>query len=137
MRTKSLGKEEKKGNSQCALCCRVLYAKKQMWITPGLGNTINWCVTGPMLTTNRTEENFMVSGFGPEEAEKTCKMIKHLKIPYGGTLESLIENTTRENINKILVEEKVQMQALLIVIFKVQRSCSAQILNDRMLYRFL
>ncbi|KAF9284809.1 hypothetical protein BGZ68_004391 [Mortierella alpina] len=77
-----------------------------MWITPGLRNTINWCVTGPMLTTNRTEENFMVSGFGPEEAEKTCQMIKHLQIPYGGTLERLIQNTARNNINKILVEEK-------------------------------
>ncbi|KAF9965472.1 hypothetical protein BGZ70_004809 [Mortierella alpina] len=77
-----------------------------MWITPALGNTINWCVTGPMLTTHRTEENFMVSGFGPEEAEKTCQMIKHLQIPYGGTLERLIQNTARNNINKILVEEK-------------------------------
>lgn len=55
----------------------------------------------------------MVSGFGPEEAEKTCQMIKHLQIPYGGTLERLIQNTARNNINKILVEEKVNMQGLL------------------------
>lgn len=92
-----------------------------MWITPGLRNTINWCVTGPMLTTNRTEENFMVSGFGPEEAEKTCQMIKHLQIPYGGTLERLIQNTARNNINKILVEEKVNMQGLSKVFFFITR----------------
>lgn len=49
----------------------------------------------------------MVSQFGQEEAERTCLLIKDLKIPFGGTLADLIKNTSRECITKILVEEKV------------------------------
>ncbi|KAG0197179.1 hypothetical protein BGX28_009313, partial [Mortierella sp. GBA30] len=77
-----------------------------MWITPSPGNRISWCVTGPMLTANPESENFMVSSFGPEEAERACDSVRHLKIPYGGTLGDLIDLTTPDCLTKILVEEK-------------------------------
>ncbi|KAF9095656.1 hypothetical protein BGX23_000156 [Mortierella sp. AD031] len=77
-----------------------------MWISPCSGDRVSWSVTGPMLTNNSGDENFMVSEFGQEEAERTCFLIKDLKLPFGGTLADLIKNTSRECITKILVEEK-------------------------------
>ncbi|KAF8927159.1 hypothetical protein BGZ58_010587 [Dissophora ornata] len=77
-----------------------------MWLSPTSGNKVNWSVTGPLLTSNRSEENFMVSQFGPEEIDKTCRLLEHLQIPYGGTLADLIANTPRDCITKFLVEEK-------------------------------
>ncbi|KAG0275463.1 hypothetical protein BGZ95_008761 [Linnemannia exigua] len=89
--------------------CNIVIGKDSpytLWISPVSGDKVNWSVTGPMLTNNIDNENFMVSQFGQEEAERTCLLIKDLKIPFGGTLADLIKNTSRECITKILVEEK-------------------------------
>ncbi|KAG9071840.1 hypothetical protein KI688_006056 [Linnemannia hyalina] len=89
--------------------CNIVIGKESpytLWISPTSGDKVNWSVTGPMLTSSASDENFMVSQFGQEEAERTCLLIKDLKIPFGGTLADLIKNTSRECITKILVEEK-------------------------------
>ncbi|KAI1319859.1 hypothetical protein EDD11_002853 [Mortierella claussenii] len=77
-----------------------------LWITPASGNRITWSVTGPLLTSNKSEQNFMVSQFGSEDVDKTCRLVESLEIPYGGTLGDLIAETPRECMTKILVEEK-------------------------------
>ncbi|KAG0061649.1 hypothetical protein BGZ90_003461 [Linnemannia elongata] len=89
--------------------CNIVIGKDSpytLWISPTSGDKVNWSVSGPLLTNNAGDENFMVSQFGQEEAERTCLLIKDLKIPFGGTLADLIKNTSRECITKILVEEK-------------------------------
>ncbi|KAF9910303.1 hypothetical protein EC991_006802 [Linnemannia zychae] len=89
--------------------CNIVIGKDSpytLWISPVSGDKVNWSVTGPLLTSNSDNESFMVSQFGQEEAERTCLLIKDLKIPFGGTLADLIKNTSRECITKILVEEK-------------------------------
>ncbi|ORZ10631.1 hypothetical protein BCR41DRAFT_128238 [Lobosporangium transversale] len=77
-----------------------------MWLSAVSGNRITWCVTGPLLTCNKSEQNFMVSQYGPEEVDKACQLIEDLETPFGGKLGDLIAETPRENITKILVEEK-------------------------------
>ncbi|KAF9434025.1 hypothetical protein BGZ76_008670 [Entomortierella beljakovae] len=77
-----------------------------MWISPTSEDRINWSVTGPLLTDNKGDQNFMVSQFGQEEVEKACDIIGPLECPYGGTMEGLLANTPKENITKILIEEK-------------------------------
>ena len=49
----------------------------------------------------------MVSEFGPEEAENACRLIKDLKVPFGGTVADLIANTPKDCLMKYLVLEKV------------------------------
>lgn len=79
----------------------------QMWISPTSENRITWSVTGPLLSDGRSEQNFMVSQFGPEEVNKACSLIEALDNPFGGTMADLIAHTPKENMVKILVEEKV------------------------------
>lgn len=79
-----------------------------MWISSTAGNRINWCVTGPLLTPDKTTQNFKVSEFGPEAVEAVCDLIHDLKIPFGGTLGDLIAKTPKDCITKVLVEEKVK-----------------------------
>ncbi|KAF9922140.1 hypothetical protein FBU30_007790, partial [Linnemannia zychae] len=89
--------------------CEIVVGKESsyiLWISPTSENKVNWCVSGSMLTNKSGYENFMVSQFGQEEAERTCLLIKDLNLPFGGTLGDLMKNTPRECITKILVEEK-------------------------------
>ncbi|KAF9206897.1 hypothetical protein CPC16_010921 [Podila verticillata] len=89
--------------------CNIIIGKESpytMWINSTAGNRINWCVTGPLLTPDKTKQNFAVSEFGPEAVEAVCDLIHDLKIPFGGTLGDLIMKTPKECITKVLVEEK-------------------------------
>ncbi|KAF9179046.1 hypothetical protein BGZ51_008159 [Haplosporangium sp. Z 767] len=77
-----------------------------LWISAVSENRISWTVTGPLLTSNGSIENVMVSEFGPEEAENACRLIKDLKVPFGGTVADLIANTPKDCLLKYLVLEK-------------------------------
>lgn len=77
-----------------------------MWLSPAPGNRIVWSVTGELLSPGDSDENFRQSEFGPEAIDAVCGLIQDLKTPYGGTLGDLIGQSQRDNITKVMIEEK-------------------------------
>ncbi|KAF8953119.1 hypothetical protein BGZ52_001696 [Haplosporangium bisporale] len=77
-----------------------------MWLSPAPGNRIVWSVTGELLSPGDSDENFRQSEFGPEAVDAVCGLIQDLKTPYGGTLGDLIRQSQRDNITKVMIEEK-------------------------------
>ncbi|KAG0029271.1 hypothetical protein BGZ81_003978 [Podila clonocystis] len=66
------------------------------------------------LTKNSSKENdsFRNSEWGPEAAEAMCKKVRDLRVPGGKdghalTIGELIDNTPKELISKVMLEEKV------------------------------
>ncbi|KAG0277992.1 hypothetical protein BGZ95_004930 [Linnemannia exigua] len=56
---------------------------------------------------SKENDTFRASDWGPESAHMLCNEIRDYKIPIGGTLGDLIDNTPKENIAKVLLEEKL------------------------------
>lgn len=77
-----------------------------MWLSPAPGNRIVWSLTGELLSPGDSEENFRQSEFGPEAIDAVCGLIQDLKTPYGGILGDLIGQSQRDNITKVMIEEK-------------------------------
>jgi hypothetical protein len=53
------------------------------------------------------QRNFRYSEWGPEAALSLCKEVAHLPCPYGGTLGEVIDKTAKDQITKVMLEEKV------------------------------
>ncbi|KAF9971627.1 hypothetical protein BGZ65_010302, partial [Modicella reniformis] len=78
-----------------------------LWLTPTVGNRLAWSVGGELLTPEGSDDiNFKQSEFGPEAIDAACALVQDLTLPWGGTLGSVIENTQRDFITKVMVEEK-------------------------------
>lgn len=78
----------------------------QMWLSPASGNRIVWSVTGELLSPGDSDVNFRQSEFGPEAVDAVCGLIQDLKTPFGDTLGDLIGQSQRDNITKVMIEEK-------------------------------
>ncbi|KAG0332701.1 hypothetical protein BG000_009811 [Podila horticola] len=77
-----------------------------MWLSPASGNRIVWSVTGELLSPGDSDVNFRQSEFGPEAVDAVCGLIQDLKTPFGDTLGDLIGQSQRDNITKVMIEEK-------------------------------
>ncbi|KAG0034415.1 hypothetical protein BGZ82_005751 [Podila clonocystis] len=77
-----------------------------MWLSPASGNRVVWSVTGELLSPGDSDVNFRQSEFGPEAIDAVCGLIQDLKTPFGGTLGDLIGQSQRDNITKVMIEEK-------------------------------
>ncbi|KAF9116084.1 hypothetical protein BGW39_002834, partial [Mortierella sp. 14UC] len=59
------------------------------------------------LDLSKESDTFRASDWGPESAHALCKEIREYKIPIGGTLGDLIDNSPKEYVTKVLLEEKL------------------------------
>lgn len=62
--------------------------------------------------SSKDNDSFRNSEWGPEAAEAMCKKVRDLKVPGGKeghvlTIGDLIDNTPKERISKVMLEEKV------------------------------
>ncbi|KAG0247964.1 hypothetical protein BG011_000668 [Mortierella polycephala] len=88
-----------------------------IWLMPLNNNRISWMINGKMFTPqatnkkdakNQLEENFKASEWGPEAAEELCNEVRGFECPYnGGTIGELIDNTPKEVISKVMLEDKM------------------------------
>ncbi|KAG0368113.1 hypothetical protein BC939DRAFT_505742 [Gamsiella multidivaricata] len=72
-------------------------------------NRICWFVTLQLeRASSKAREEKIVnnSEWGPEAAEAMCQQVKNFKMPYGGELGDLIEQTDKGLISKVMLEEK-------------------------------
>lgn len=63
-------------------------------------------------SSSKENDSFRNSEWGPEAAEAMCKKVRDLKVPGGKdghilTIGELIDNTPKERISKVMLEEKV------------------------------
>ncbi|KAG0002698.1 hypothetical protein BGZ80_009618 [Entomortierella chlamydospora] len=78
-----------------------------IWITSAPGNRFIWSVGGEILTPEGSNDtNFKQSEFGPEGIDAACALIQDLPIPGGGTMADMLQNTKKDCLTKIMVEEK-------------------------------
>ncbi|KAG0334886.1 hypothetical protein BG004_000230 [Podila humilis] len=75
-------------------------------------DTICWMVVQFLNTkTDKSNDSFRNSEWGPEAAEVMCKEVRHLKVPYGKdenmTVGDLIDLTPKHLISKVMLEEIV------------------------------
>ncbi|KAF9306821.1 hypothetical protein BGZ74_003069 [Mortierella antarctica] len=77
-----------------------------LWLSPASGNRVVWSVTGELLSPEDSDANFRQSEFGPEAVDAVCGLIQDLKTPFGCPLGDLIGQSQRDNITKVMIEEK-------------------------------
>ncbi|KAF9957023.1 hypothetical protein BGZ65_002285, partial [Modicella reniformis] len=80
------------------------------WITfTTKSNTICWMVLQHLdEESSKESDTFRNTEWGPEAAEAMCKQVKDLPVPRNNmTLGDLIENTPKELISKVMLEEKL------------------------------
>ncbi|KAG0072718.1 hypothetical protein BGZ90_011831 [Linnemannia elongata] len=72
-------------------------------------NCIGWGFGTQILNEDLSKENdtFRATEWGPESAHVLCKEIRDYKIPIGGTIGDLIDNTPKDYISKVMLEEKL------------------------------
>ncbi|KAG0201382.1 hypothetical protein BGX28_005783 [Mortierella sp. GBA30] len=98
-----------------------------IWLMPLNNNRVSWMINGKMFTPqpankkdakNQLDENFKFSEWGPEAAEELCNKVRKMDAslcerqgftcPYiGGTIGDLIDNTPKEVISKVMLEDKM------------------------------
>ncbi|KAK3840349.1 MAG: hypothetical protein JOS17DRAFT_769871 [Linnemannia elongata] len=72
------------------------------------GNKICWNVILQLSTVQEASElKFKNSEWGPETSEPMIKEVRDFLIPFGGTLGDLIDETLRENICRVFLEDKM------------------------------
>lgn len=74
---------------------------------PLQGRRIGWMVVQDERNSGE-QRNFRYSEWGQEAAQALCKQVAHLPSPYGGTLGDIIEETDKDQITKVMLEEKVR-----------------------------
>ncbi|KAG9069932.1 hypothetical protein KI688_009257 [Linnemannia hyalina] len=52
------------------------------------------------------ERNFRFSEWDPDSAKNMCDRVRHLPCPYGGTLGDILDETPKEVISKVMLEDK-------------------------------
>ncbi|KAF9961493.1 hypothetical protein BGZ70_008267 [Mortierella alpina] len=84
--------------------------KPYAWITfTTKFNTICWMVLQHLdEVSSKESDTFRNTEWGPEAAETMCKQVRDFPIPRNGmTLGDLIDNTPKEYISKVMLEEKL------------------------------
>ncbi|CAO3572650.1 unnamed protein product [Mortierella alpina] len=84
--------------------------KPYAWITfTTKFNTICWMVLQHLdEVSSKESDTFRNTEWGPEAAETMCKQVRDFPVPRNGmTLGDLIDNTPKEYISKVMLEEKL------------------------------
>ncbi|KAG0261840.1 hypothetical protein BG011_000603 [Mortierella polycephala] len=96
----------------CSFDCVLSDDKPYTWVTfTTKHNIICWMVVHHLNKTSyRDNDSFRNSEWGPEAAEAMCNEVRDFAIPGGNgsqTVGDLIDNTPKEHISKVMLEEKV------------------------------
>ncbi|KAF9585754.1 hypothetical protein BGW38_000878 [Lunasporangiospora selenospora] len=71
------------------------------------GNRVGWTVIEHLASQSSGDnDSFRTSEWGPESAEMLCKQVRDFEFP-GLTLGELIDQTPKEHISKVMLEEKM------------------------------
>ncbi|KAF9088011.1 hypothetical protein BGX23_007694 [Mortierella sp. AD031] len=78
------------------------------WFMPLTENRIGWMVTQDVRKNGTAvERNFGFSEWDPNAAKDMCDKVRHLNCPYGGTLGDILDETPKEVISKVMLEDKM------------------------------
>ncbi|KAF9926265.1 hypothetical protein FBU30_004125 [Linnemannia zychae] len=78
------------------------------WFIPLSGNRCGWLVTEDVRKNGTAvERNFRFSEWDPDSAKNMCDKVRHLPCPYGGTLGDILDETPKEVISKVMLEDKM------------------------------
>ncbi|KAG0365578.1 hypothetical protein BC939DRAFT_524869 [Gamsiella multidivaricata] len=97
---------------ECSFDCVLSEDKPYTWVTfTAKNNIICWMVVHHLnKVSSKYNDSFRNSEWGPEAAESMCKAVRDFPIPGGDgqlTLGHLIDNTDKDLISKVTLEEKV------------------------------
>ncbi|KAH7050677.1 hypothetical protein BKA57DRAFT_459271 [Linnemannia elongata] len=77
------------------------------WFMPLANNTLGWMVTQDVRKNGTAvERNFRFSEWDLDSAKNMCDKVRHLPCPYGGTLGDILDETPKEVISKVMLEDK-------------------------------
>lgn len=69
---------------------------------------MGWMVTQDIRNEGTGEErNFRFSEWGPDAALEMCNKVRDLPSPYGGVIGDIFDQTPKERISKVMLEDKV------------------------------
>lgn len=69
---------------------------------------MGWMVTQDIRNDGTGEErNFRFSEWGPDAALEMCNKVRDLPSPYGGVIGDIFDQTPKERISKVMLEDKV------------------------------
>ncbi|KAF9906429.1 hypothetical protein EC991_000676 [Linnemannia zychae] len=78
------------------------------WFMPLAGNCVGWMVTEDVRKNGTAvDRNFAFSEWDPDSAKNMCDKVRHLPCPYGGTLGDILDETPKEVISKVMLEDKM------------------------------
>ncbi|KAF9384932.1 hypothetical protein CPB97_005268 [Podila verticillata] len=77
------------------------------WSMPLSDNRMGWMVTQDIRNEGTGEErNFRFSEWGPDAALEMCNKVRDLPSPYGGVIGDIFDQTPKERISKVMLEDK-------------------------------
>ncbi|KAG0349204.1 hypothetical protein BG004_000859 [Podila humilis] len=80
------------------------------WMTMTLtGNRVGWMITQDVRSQNGAngERNSKFSDWGPDAALEMCNTVRDFGSPAGGTMGDMFDNTPKEAISKVMLEDKL------------------------------
>ncbi|KAG0364390.1 hypothetical protein BGZ54_007583 [Gamsiella multidivaricata] len=78
------------------------------WFMPIPGQRYSWLVTKTLeVPVTITSNNSECVDWGPDATDEMSKAVRHLQGPDGGTVGDLIDNSERQLISKVMLEERI------------------------------